>query len=478
MIRFKIILIGALALGWSLAPGADAALKPNVLFIAIDDMNDGITLFGEDRPFKTPNIDKLAERGVFFSRAYCSSAACNPSRASILTGKRPHETGIYGNKADWRNACRNVVTIPEYFRKHGYHVESYGKIYHHQLDGAFNDPDSWDRFRKMDPQFMPPSKLNNAKWYGSANTDWGPWPSDEQEPRTIDYKSVGYAVETLEKKQDKPFFLACGIFKPHSPFFAPPKYHAQYDGSLEMPLRKDDDWNDLPAGAANLLKSKKWFWKGMEKLELEQPGSYRRFVKAYAACCSFSDASVGRLVNALDKSGYLDNTIIILWSDHGFHLGEKDHIEKFALWEKSNHIPFIIVDPRRPDSAGKVCDSPVDMTTIYPTLVELCGLPANAANDGLSVAAQVRDPGLSIGRPALMTYGFNNHAVRTDRWRYIRYADGTEELYDHDSDSNEWTNLALDPAYREIISRHAKWIPATNAKPYGDLKKTKTENRR
>ena len=198
MIRFKIILIGALALGWSLAPGADAALKPNVLFIAIDDMNDGITLFGEDRPFKTPNIDKLAERGVFFSRAYCSSAACNPSRASILTGKRPHETGIYGNKADWRNACRNVVTIPEYFRKHGYHVESYGKIYHHQLDGAFNDPDSWDRFRKMDPQFMPPSKLNNAKWYGSANTDWGPWPSDEQESMTIDYKSVGYGSNFLQ----------------------------------------------------------------------------------------------------------------------------------------------------------------------------------------------------------------------------------------------------------------------------------------
>jgi arylsulfatase A-like enzyme len=238
-----------------------------------------------------------------------------------------------------------------------------------------------------------------------------------------------------------------------------------------MPLRKEDDWDDLPSGAARLMKEKRWFWKGMMELERKQPGSYRRFIKAYAACCSFSDASVGRLIDALDWSPYRDNTVVILWSDHGFHLGEKDHIEKFALWEKSNHIPFIIVDPRSPDSAGKTCSEAVDMTAIYPTLVELCGLPPNPGSDGLSVAAHVRDPGLAIVRPALMTYGFNNHAVRTERWRYIRYADGTEELYDHDRDPNEWNNVAKAPGFRHVIEEHRKWIPTSNAKPFGDLKR-------
>jgi arylsulfatase A-like enzyme len=449
---------------------AEEESKPNVLFIAIDDMNDGITLFGKDRPFKTPNLEKLAKRGVFFSRAYCSSPACNPSRASVLTGKRPHLTGVYGNKTNWRKACREVATLPEYFRNHGYHAEGYGKVYHHHGNGAFNDPKAWDKFRKMDSQFMPNSKLNGARGYGSANTDWGPWPSDREETKTIDFKSVSYAEQTLARKQDKPFFLACGIFKPHSPFFAPPKYHALYEDDLAMPLLKNDDWEDLPAGAVTLMKSKKWFWKGMESLESKQPGSYRRFVKAYAACCTFADASVGRLIGALDRSGQAGNTIIVLWSDHGFHLGEKEHIEKFALWEKANHVPLIIVDPRKPKSAGRVCSSPVDLTTLYPTLLDLCGLPANPANDGISVASQVSDPSRKIAKPALMTYGFGNHAVRTDRWRYVRYADGTEELYDHERDPNEWNNLSDQTEFRPVIEKHSEWIPKTNAKPFENLR--------
>jgi arylsulfatase A-like enzyme len=456
---------------WATAP------QPNVLFIAIDDLNDGITLFGKDRPFKTPNIERLAERGVFFSRAYCSSPACNPSRASVLTGKRPHNTGVYGNKTDWRSACRDVATIPEYFRQHGYHAASYGKIYHHHGDGAFNDPSAWDAFRKMDDQYMPPSKLNQAKDYGSRNTDWGEWPPNDDENKSIDFKSVSYAVDALQQVHDKPFLLACGIFKPHSPFFAPPKYHARYREPLAMPERREDDWDDLPAGAATLMAPKRWFWKGMEKLEARQPGSYRRFVQSYAACCTFADASVGRLIDALDRSPHRNNTIIVLWSDHGFHLGEKDHIEKFALWEKATHIPFIIVDPRCADSAGKTCAAPVDMTVIFPTLIDLCGLPANPANDGVSVAPQVRDPGRPMSRPALMTYGYKNHAVRSERWRYIRYEDGSEELYDHDRDPNEWTNLASNPDYRKVMDDLKQWLPSTNTKPWTDLKKSGKEYR-
>lgn len=444
--------------------------RPNVLFIAIDDMNDGITLFGKDRPFKTPRIEALAERGVFFNRAYCASAACNPSRAAVLTGLRPHKTGVYGNKTDWRVATRGHLTIPEYFGRHGYYTAGFGKIYHHHRNGAFNDPEAWDVFKKMDPQYMPEKKLNGAPGYGSRNTDWGPWPEDGDEPKTIDFKSVGYAIEVLKQRHDRPFFLACGIFKPHSPFFAPPRYHALYDEALPMPLLKVDDWSDLPSGAAKLLNPKKWFWKGMMALEKRKPGSYRNFIRAYAACSSFADASVGRLVEALDQSGHAGNTIVVLWSDHGFHLGEKDHIEKFALWEKANHVPLIIVDPRRKASAGKTCCRPIDLTTLFPTLIDLCGLPAYDRLDGRSVAGLVADPQSSWQAPALMTYGLANHAVRTERWRYIRYADGSEELYDHERDPNEWTNLAADPAYRETVAEHKRWMPTANAKPYGDLK--------
>lgn len=450
--------------------------KPNVLFITIDDMNDGISLFGKDKPFKTPQIEALAKRGVFFSRAYCASPACNPSRAATLTGLRPHKTGIYGNKTDWRGATIEHSTIPEYFRKHGYYTAGFGKIYHHQSDGAFNDPKAWHTFKKMDAQYMPKKKLNGARQYGSRNTDWGGWPKDEQEHRTIDFKSVGYAIDILKQKQPpspsaqgKPFFLACGIFKPHSPFFAPPKYHKQYEATLTLPIRKHDDWNDLPSGATNLMNPKKWFWKGMMKLDKQKPGSYRNFVHAYAACCSFADASVGRLLKALDESEYADNTIIILWSDHGFHLGEKDHIEKFALWEKANHIPFIIVDPRNNDSAGKVCHQPIDMTTIFPTLIELCGLPKYDKLHGRSAVDLIEKPSSTWNQPALMTYGFKNHAVRTERWRYIQYADGTEELYDHANDPDEWTNLAGNESYTAVIAKHKKWIPTENEAPKPNL---------
>lgn len=466
----------AIALGCrSRTPDLKCVKKPNILLITVDDMNDGIRLFGKDRPFKTPNIEALARRGVFFNHAYCASPACNPSRAAMLTGLRPHKTGIYGNKTDWRRATAGHLTLPEYFGKHGYFTAGFGKIYHHARNGAFNDPAAWDTFKKMDAQYMPAKKLNGAPEYGSRNTDWGPWPKNEAESGTIDFKSVDYAIEVLQQrkalptgKDDQPFFLACGIFKPHSPFFAPPKYHQGYDESLPLPVRKADDWDDIPAGAASLLESKKWFWKGMMALEKRKPGSYRDFIHAYAACCSFADASIGRLLQALEENGFVDNTIIVLWSDHGFHLGEKDHIEKFALWEKANHIPFIIVDPRRNDSAGKICRQPIDMTTIFPTLIELCGLPEYQLH-GRSAAALVANPALDWNQPALMTYGFKNHAVRSKRWRYIQYADGTEELYDHQNDPNEWTNLAGNKACNAVITEHRRWIPSENMPPKPDL---------
>jgi len=447
---------------------ADKPPAPDVLFLVVDDMNDWISLLDPDGPIETPNLERLARRGMLFTRAYCASAACNPSRAATMTGLRPSTTGVYGNKSDWRRAVRDRKTIMQRFMAAGYDVRGAGKIFHHHMNGAFHDDGSFHDFQHMRPQQYPAKKLNNAPRYGSRNTDWGQWPRRVED--TIDFHTAGYCVKALgQRTGDKPLFLACGIYKPHSPFFAPGAYHEPYRG-IGLPPRKVDDWSDLPSGASALLNPKKWFWQGMMKVEQQAPGSYQNFIRAYAACAAFADAQIGRVLDALDKSPRRGNTIVVLWSDHGFHLGEKDHIEKFALWEKSNHIPLIVVAPgvARP---GSRCDRPVDMTVLYPTLLELCGLAADEACDGKSIVRLLRDPKASWELPAVMTYMRGNHAVRTDRWRYIRYADGTEELYDHDADPHEWTNLAGDKRFDEVKKKHRRWLPHTEAEQVPDLKR-------
>lgn len=449
------------AAGWS-------AVRPDVLFIVVDDMNDSVSALDAGSPIRTPHLERLARRGVLFTRAYCASPACNPSRVSALTGLRPTTTGVYGNRSDWRRALPERRTLFQRFREAGYLVKGAGKIFHHQLAGAFHDPGSFDEFRPMDPQNMPPRKLNGAPEYGSPNTDWGPWPSREED--TIDFRTADYCIRALRSPPpDRPLLLACGIFKPHSPFFAPPSYHGALD-EVRPPERKADDWDDIPPGAVRLLRTKRWFWSGMQKLERRAPGSWLRFVRSYAACCAFADAQIGRVLDALDRSPRRDRTVVVLWSDHGFHLGEKDHIEKFALWEKTTRVPLIVVAPGV-TRAGARCDAPVDLSVLHPTLLELCGLPADPKADGVSVASLLRETGAAWTRPALMTYGRGNHAVRSRRWRYIRYADGSEELYDHRSDPREWSNLASRPEHRAVVEEHRRWLPPEEAAPVADLRR-------
>ena len=445
-----------------------APTKPDVLFIVVDDLNDWISLLDPKSPIQTPNLKRLAHRGMLFQKAYCISAACNPSRAATLTGLRPSTSGVYGNKSDWRRAVGKRKTIMQRFMDAGYQVQGAGKIFHHHLNGAFHDKESFHDFQPMRPQLYPPQKLNKAPQYGSRNTDWGVWPKRIED--SIDFETANYCTKALlERKDGKPQFLACGIFKPHSPFFAPSHYHLPYD-KIPLPARKKDDWRDLPKGAGRLMQSKKWFWKGMMQVENKAAGSYQSFVASYAACASFADAQIGRVLDALDKSPRGKETIVVLWSDHGFHLGEKDHIEKFALWEKSNHVPFIVVAPgtTKPNST---CDHPVDLSVLYPTLLELCGLPDDKKADGVSVVPLLRNPRGKWERPALMTYQRGNHAVRSSRWRYIRYADGSEELYDHQSDPDEWVNLATEAGHEAVMAKHRKWLPQEEAKPVPDLRK-------
>ena len=446
-------------------PG-EAKPKPDVLFVAIDDMNDWISLLDPEAPIKTPNLERLAGRGMLFTRAYCISPACNPSRSALLTGLRPSTSGVYANNSDWRKALPKRRTIMQHFRAAGYSVRGAGKIFHHKAKG-FHDEDSFDDFQMMASQNMPPEKLNQSPEYGSRNTDWGVWPPDER--KTIDFRTADYCIEALRSPvRDKPLFLACGIFKPHSPFFAPRQYFRDV-GKIGLPPRRADDWSDLPEGAQSLMGRTKWFWNGMTRLDLRLPGSFERFVEAYAACCCFADAQLGRVLDALDASPRRDHTIVVLWSDHGFHLGEKDHIEKFALWEKSNHVPFIVVAPGV-TGEGVRCVRPVDLSVIYPTLLELCGLPEEKC-DGRSAVPLLRDADSEWKHPALMTYGRGNHAVRSERWRYIRYADGSEELYDHDVDPHEWSNLARRDEYDSVKESHRSWLPSKEAKEVAGLKR-------
>lgn len=467
MQKYRIILFLILSVLGATNASCQKTDKPNVLFITIDDMNDWTSVFDENNPIKTPNIEKLADRGVFFNKAYCSSPACNPSRSSVMTGTRPHKTGIYGNSSDWRGALPKIKTIQRYFKDNGYFVCGAGKVFHHHKDWAFHDNASFNEFLMMSiNEPYPDKKLNGLDWYGSRNTDWGAWPEDIK--KTADYRTAQYAIQKLNQKFDRPFFLNVGIYKPHSPFFAPQEFFDKYPSkNVVMPQIPEEDMEDLPEGARKLVEPTNWFWDGMVKAQKEDPDAYKDYVQGYQACASFADEMIGKIINALDNSPYKDNTIIVLWSDHGFHLGEKQHFEKFALWEKTTHIPFIIITPGLTQSST-IIEKPVDMTSIYPTLCELCGLEIPKHADGFSLVPLLKDTSTVIP-PALMTYGKGNHAIRTERWRYIHYADGTEELYDHKNDPKEWTNVAGKKEYKGVIEKLKTYIPKKNAEQVPDL---------
>ena len=447
--------------------GTDAAApakdKPNVLFIAIDDLNDWV--LEADSPVKMPNFRRLARRGALFERAYAASPACNPSRVALLTGLRPSRTGVYGNRSDWRRALPEAVTLPRYFMNHGYRVEGAGKIFHHHDTSAFHDNESFHRFQAMQLDPIPARKFNGIAAVRSPNFDWGPWPLDEA--ATPDARSVDYGLDFLARRHDRPFFLAIGLFRPHMPFHAPPKYFAEYPpDQFAMPENAAGDLNDIPAGGRELLRSKQHFFQAITEADARTPGVWRESVRAYLASCSFADHQLGRLLDALARSEYAQSTIIVLWSDHGYHLGEKNHWEKFALWEKTTRVPLALVAPGRTQPGTRV-ETPVSLLDLYPTLVELAGLPAKADVDGTSLVPLLQEP--QRERTVAMTYLKGNHAVRSKRWRYIRYADGTEELYDHSRDPGELTNLALDRSFAERIRELRLALPSHDAPEADDL---------
>jgi arylsulfatase A-like enzyme len=452
--------------------------RPDVLMIVVDDMNDWITLLDPHAPIATPNLERLAARGVSFTRAYCASPSCNPSRTATLTGISPPSSGVYGNASDWRRALPDAITLPQHFRANGWRVEGAGKIFHHHLDGAFHDERSFDAFHPMlwpPDSPMPATKLNRLPAYGSANTDWGAWPPHESD--ALDVRTVDWCIERLRAAREQPLFLACGIFRPHMPFYVPQHWLDKFPADkVVMPDIAPDDLDDVPAGGRALMAEAARFFSGMKAAEAEIPGSWREAVRCYQAAAAFADAQIGRLLDALDTTPRGRETIVVLWSDHGYQLGEKDCWEKFTLWEKATRVPFLIVAPGIAPP-GRVCKRSVSLLDLYPTLVEICGLPSPVEFEGASLVPLLRDPSAAWPRPAVMTYRPGNHAVRSERWRYIRYANGDEELYDHTLDPLERTNLAARAEHAGVIADLKRWLPDASAQSAPDLKAKRTETK-
>jgi len=453
---------------------AQAAEKspPNVLFIAVDDLNDWIGCLGghpdtkspniSKRNVKTasslgghpdtksPNIDRLAARGVLFERAYCAAPACNPSRAALLTGIAPYKSGVYLNGQPWRPAMPDAVTLPQLYMKHGYAVWGCGKIFH----GRYPDPKSWQEYlpQRGDPQ---PKQRPVNGIPGTRHFDWGPVPVKSK--AMSDHQMVDWAIEKLRSKHDKPFFLACGIYRPHLPWYVPQKYFDMYPlEKVTLPKVKTDDLKDIPPAGRRMARPER------DHAKVTRHNQWKQAVQGYLASVTFADDQVGRLLDALDKSPHADNTIIVLWGDHGWHLGEKLAWRKFTLWEEADRAPLMMVVPGMTKSGGR-CRRAVSFMDIYPTLAELCGLPRGDHLDGVSLRPLVENPAAARDRPAITTHGRLNHAARSERFRYIRYADGSEELYDHETDPYEWTNLADDPKFAERKKQLAAWLPKENA---------------
>lgn len=460
-----VLLLVVGGLSWIPLRAQDPSARPNVLFIAVDDYNDWVGTLGTHPQVKTPNIDRLAARGTLFTNAHTQAPLCNPSRTSLLTGLRPSTTGIYGLAPGHRavEATRDVVTLPQYFAQHGYRTLSAGKIFH----GGLTEEREVE-FQEWGPGggigLRPEQKLVEAPvpMGNHPLLDWGVFPAQGDTVRQ-DYRVATWAEEQLERlgaaEQEAPFFLAVGFFLPHVPLYATQKWFDLYpeEDQIALPPAPEGDRDDVPDFAWYLH----WYLPEPRLSWLVEHDEWRAKVRAYLATVSFMDAQVGRVLGALERQGLSDDTIVVLWSDHGYHLGEKDISGKNTLWERSTHVPLVFAGPGV--TPGGRSPRPVELLDIYPTLVALTGLPEKRGLEGLSLLPQLRDADAPRERPAITTHNPGNHAVRSERWRYIRYADGSEELYDHARDPHEWSNLADDPAYADVIEEHVRWLPEEDA---------------
>jgi arylsulfatase A-like enzyme len=428
--------------------------KPNVLFIAIDDMNDWTGFLGGHPQAITPNMDRLARRGVNFTNAHCIAPACSPCRLGLLYGVEPFNSGLYpfyDHEKIPREVLGKYTSLPRCFRDNGYRAFGAGKIFH----GSKNLAGDWD-----DYHLQSGAKLKYAPENGyqqGDSTKMAFCPTTNPLVDHPDYQVASYGIDVLSQEHDKPFFLAVGIVKPHLAFVCPQEFFDMQAERIKPPLVRRKDLADVP-------------WVGRTMASLKDDYRFRgdqaweKVQRSYLACISWADYNIGRVLDALEKSPYADNTVIILWSDHGYHQSEKRSFRKFSLWEESTRVPFIVLDPRQKNaSVGRTCREAVSLINIYRTLGDLAGIDVPEYIDGQSLAAQLKDPARPIAEPAITTWGRGNYAVRDDQWRYIRYFDGGEELYDHSRDPQEWNNLAEDSKYARTKKELSDFLPNDEA---------------
>ena len=471
--------IAALCLLWA---GASAEDRLNVLFIATDDMNNDLGTYGHP-VVKTPNFDRLARLGVRFDRAYCNYPVCNPSRASLLTGLYPDQTRVRSNGTYFRDTIPSVKTLPQMFRDNGYFVARVGKIYHYGVptqigEDGMDDPASWDetvnprgrdkweedRIYSIDP--VTGNLGGTLSWMAQDGTD------EEQ----TDGLGTTAAIEILERSRDAPFFLAMGFYRPHTPYVAPRKYFSQYPlRMVRLPAEPLDDLVDIPPAA--------WVDRPFQ-LNLPRR-KQREAIQAYYASITFVDAQLGRLLDALERLELTDRTLIVFWSDHGYHMGEHKLWQKTTLFENSARVPFFVASPEHRDTAGSSTGALAELVDVYPTLADLCGLDPPAHLMGRSLRPVLENPLRTARDSALTTFDTHDrvqprrplrpravgYTIRTDRWRYTEWGpDGQHgrELYDHWNDPKEFVNLALAPSEQETVARLKKILAARVAEATRD----------
>lgn len=479
-ILLSILMFAALA-----APAASAlaAEKMNVLVIVSDDLtNNALGCYGS-RVGKSPNIDKLAAKGVRFDRAYCQFPLCNPSRTSFLTGLRPDTTRVYENATQFRKNKPDTQTMPQTFRKAGYYVARVGKLYHYGVPAqigtpGLDDPPSWEH--AVNPKGR--DKDDEEKIFSLAPENAGParyggvlsWLAAEgADAEQTDGVGASETIKLLEANKDKPFFLACGFYRPHTPYVAPKQYFGMFPPEkMPLALVPEKHWQSAPQPAFGSHK------KEQEKLTDDLR---RKALQAYYASTTFMDAQVGLVLGALDRLKLADKTIVVFFSDHGYHLGEHGLWQKMSLFENSARVPLIIHDPRAKGNA-KVCPRTVELVDLHATLADLCGLPA-PPTDGQSIASLLADPAARWDAPAITQVSrgtptvtgqttasnqpwFMGYSIRTERYRYTQWDDGKKgaQLYDYETDAQELTNLADDPKHAAERERLQKLLDVARAK--------------
>ena len=458
--------------------GLAAEKKPNVLFIAVDDLRDWVGFMGGYKgKVHTPHMDEMASRGTAFLNAHTAAPVCCPSRAAVMSGLLPSTSGIYNNGHWWKPNIPKLITLPEHFRHNGYLAVGAGKIFHHTAGN--NPPAIWDEYHRLvfnDDAFsrssgryltlypytkrqMVPSEFpySGITLY-SPEVDWGVL--HKKEKQMDDYQTVKFCADFLARKHRKPFFLACGIFRPHLPWYVPKKYLDLYPvDQVHLPEVLKHDLNDVPAAGQEMALRKK---QGLEKVKAAK--KWKSAVAHYLASVTYADARVGQLLKGLDQSDYAKNTIIVLWSDHGWHFGEKEHWHKRTLWEVCTRVPFIVAAPEI-GKPRQVSHQPVSLIDIYPTMIELCGLTKRPKLDGLSLVPLLENPRTLRGEPAVTVSEDRHVSVVDSRYRFIHYRDGSQELYDRKDDPHEWNNRAADLKLKEVKQRLSAFVPKKWAKP-------------